>query len=84
MFGVWSDRSPKSESGRVVGLCDVYGALCGMAEKRGALEGCGDWRHGTNRVVVVVKGPGWTGDVGRGVSSALPFFLLWESGRKTG
>ncbi len=25
-------------------LCDMYGALCGMAEKRGALEGCGDWR----------------------------------------
>lgn len=47
------DRSP-SECGEDVrdgvrqckGQCDMYGALCWMAEKRGALEGkgCGDWR----------------------------------------
>jgi hypothetical protein len=28
----------------VVEQCDMYGALCGMAGKRGALEDSGDWR----------------------------------------
>ena len=68
--------------------CDMYGALCRMAEKRGALEGWWRLAPRTNRVVVVVKGPEWTGDVGGSVgvclSACLTFFLLWEAERKTG
>lgn len=48
-----------------------------MAGKRGALELV---EIGSNRVVVVVRGPEWTGDVGRPVGRvSLRVFLLWES-----
>jgi hypothetical protein len=69
VLGVWGCRSPRmnvAKRGASVGSvreqCDMYGTLCGMGEKRGALEG--RWRLAprTNRVVVVVKGPEWTGD----------------------
>ena len=47
-------------SGEKLRRCDVYGALLGAYGGTRRTRTGGDWRLGTNRVVVVVKDPEWT------------------------
>jgi len=44
-------------SGEKLRRCDVYGALLGAYGGTRRTRTGGDWRLGTNRVVVVVKDP---------------------------